>query len=159
MRVKNPWPDDSEDDFRPLSVEEARHWRSQQAAIPVWQLVAWQFAAGAVATLVLGLVWHSTTMAWSAAYGALAVIVPNAALLRGMVGLQGRLRPEAVVLRFFVWELVKIGLSIAILGGAGRVLGELSWPALLTGLVLTMKVNWFLLAYRPRKHGLPDGKD
>ena len=98
-------------------------------------------------------------MAWSAAFGALAVIVPNAALLRGMSGLQGRLRPEAVVLRFFVWELVKIGLSIAILGGAGRVLGELSWPALLTGLVLTMKVNWFLLAYRPQKNSFPDGKD
>jgi len=158
VRVKNPWPDDSEDDFRPLSVEQARHWRLQQAVIPAWQLVAWQFAAGAVAALVLGLVWRSTTMAWSAAYGAFAVIVPNAAILRGMSGLQGRLRPEAVVLRFFVWELVKIGLTVAILGGARRVLGELSWPALLTGLVLTMKVNWFLLAYRPKKTGFPTAR-
>jgi ATP synthase protein I len=159
VRVKNPWQDDSDDDFRSLSVEEAQQWRSQQTAIPVWQLIAWQLVAGLVAALVLGLVWQSTTMALSAAYGALAVVLPNAALMRGMAGLQGRLRPEAVVLRFFVWELVKIGLSIAMLGGARQVLGELSWPALLTGLVVTMKVNWFLLAFRPRKHGLPDGKD
>ena len=157
--MENPWQDDSEDDFRPLSVEEAQQWRSQQTAIPVWQLIAWQLVAGLVVALVLGLVWQRASMALSAAYGALAVVLPNSALMRGMAGLQGRLRPEAVVLRFFVWELVKIGLSIAILGGAWQVLGELSWPALLTGLVVTMKVNWFLLAYRPRKYGSPDGKD
>ena len=107
---------------------------------------------------MMGLIWNSAVMAWSAAYGALAVVLPNAALMRGMAGVRGRLRPEAVMLRFFVWELVKIGLTVAILGGARRVLGELSWPALLTGLVLTMKVNWFLLAYRPKKTGFPTAR-
>jgi ATP synthase protein I len=127
--------------------------------MPARLLLVGQLAAGVVVALMLGLIWNSAVMAWSAAYGALAVVLPNAALMRGMAGARGRLRPEAVMLRFFVWELVKIGLSIAILGGAGQILGELSWPALLTGLVVTMKVNWFLLAFRPRKHGLPDGKD
>jgi len=159
VRVKNPWPDDSEDDSRPLSVEQARHWRSQQLAMPAWLLLVGQLAAGVVVALMLGLIWNSAVMAWSAAYGALAVVLPNAALMRGMAGARGRVRPEAVMLRFFVWELVKIGLTVAILGGARRVLGELSWPALLTGLVLTMKVNWFFLAYGSRKNGLPDGKD
>jgi len=159
VRVKNPWQDDSEEDVRPLSPDEARHWRSQQAQLPVWKVIAWQAAVGTVVALVLGLVWQSANMALSAGYGFLAVVLPNAVLLRGMAGGQGRLRPEAVVLRFFVWELAKIGLSIAILGGAGRVLGELSWPALLTGLVITMKVNWFLLGYKPRESGPSDGKD
>jgi ATP synthase protein I len=157
--VKNPWEDDSDDDFLPLSAEGAQQWRSQQTATPAWLLIAWQLIAGAVAALVMGLIWNSAVMAWSAAYGALAVVLPNAALMRGMAGTRARLRPEAVMLRFFVWELVKIGLTVAILGGARRVLGELSWPALLTGLVLTMKVNWFFLAYGSRKNGLPDGKD
>ena len=159
MRLKNPWQDDAEDEFSPLSAEEARQWRSQQLALPAWQLVALQLIVGSAAAVVVGLVWQSAVLALSVAYGALAVVVPNAVLWRGIAGVQGRLSSEAVVLRFFVWELVKIGLSIAILGGAGRILGDLSWPALLTGLVLTMKVNWFLLAYKPRKNGLPDGKD
>jgi ATP synthase protein I len=156
--VKNPWEDDLDGDFRPLSVEEARNWRSQQPAMPAWLLLVGQLAAGVVVALMLGLFWNSAVMAWSAAYGALAVLLPNAALMRGMAGARGRVRPEAVMLRFFVWELVKIGLSIAILGGARRVLGELSWPALLTGLVLTMKVNWFFLAYRPKKIGFPTAR-
>jgi len=39
-------------------------------------------------------------------------------------------------------------LTVAMLFGATRVLKDLSWPALLVGLVLTMKVNWVVLAWQ-----------
>jgi len=101
--------------------------------------------------------WQSETLARSAAYGTFAVVLPQTLLLRGMANLQGRWSPEALLLRFFVWELVKIALTIAILGSAVKVLGEVSWPALLAGLVVTMKANWLLLAFRTANRS-PDGK-
>jgi ATP synthase protein I len=49
-----------------------------------------------------------------------------------------------------VWEVVKIVSSIALLAAAPRLVVALSWPALLVGLVLTMKVYWVALAFVPR---------
>jgi ATP synthase protein I len=62
-----------------------------------------------------------------------------------------------LLLRFFVWEMVKIALTVAILFSAVRVLGEMSWPALMAGLVVTMKANWLVLALRTANRS-PDGK-
>jgi ATP synthase protein I len=50
-----------------------------------------------------------------------------------------------------VWEMVKIALSIAMLVIAPRWVSDLSWPALLVGLVLTMKVYWIALAFAPKR--------
>ena len=50
-----------------------------------------------------------------------------------------------------LWEMVKIASSIALLVAAPRLVADLSWPALLVGLVLTMKVYWVALAFAPRK--------
>jgi ATP synthase protein I len=47
--------------------------------------------------------------------------------------------------------MVKIAASVALLAAAPRLVPALSWPALLVGLVLTMKVYWVALAYAPRK--------
>ena len=61
---------------------------------------------------------------------------------------QPAINAQTAVLGLFVWELVKIALTVAMLFGATRVLKDLSWPALLVGLVLTMKVNWVVLAWQ-----------
>ena len=42
-----------------------------------------------------------------------------------------------------MWEVVKIALTVAMLALAPRVIDELSWPAMLVGLVVTMKVYWW----------------
>ena len=155
--VTNRWQDEPEEEFTPLSAEEARQWRSRQHTIPVWHTLAWQIGVGLCVAAGVGLMWQSETLARSAAYGTFAVVLPQTLLLRGMANLQGRWSPEALLLRFFVWELVKIALTIAILGSAVKVLGEVSWPALLAGLVVTMKANWLLLAFRTANRS-PDGK-
>ena len=49
-----------------------------------------------------------------------------------------------------VWEMVKIALTVAMLVAAPRLVSGLIWPALLVGLVLTMKVYWLALAYSPK---------
>jgi ATP synthase protein I len=55
---------------------------------------------------------------------------------------------------FFLWEVVKIGLTLAMLFAAPRVMRvlgqDLSWPAMLAGLVVTMKVYWLALLCKPK---------
>jgi ATP synthase protein I len=45
--------------------------------------------------------------------------------------------------------MVKIATSIALLALAPKVVQPLSWPALLVGLVVCMKVYWWALLWRP----------
>ena len=47
--------------------------------------------------------------------------------------------------------MVKVALTVAMLMAASRLVRKLSWPALLVGLVLAMKVYWVALAFAPRK--------
>ena len=46
--------------------------------------------------------------------------------------------------------MVKIALTLALIALAPRLVAGLSWPALLIGLVLAMKVYWVALAFAPR---------
>jgi ATP synthase protein I len=46
----------------------------------------------------------------------------------------------------FVWELVKIVLTVALLLVAPKVVSDLSWLALVAGFVVTMKVYWLAMA-------------
>jgi ATP synthase protein I len=48
------------------------------------------------------------------------------------------------------WEMVKIGVSVAMLVVANRIVQNLVWPALLVGLVLCIKVYWVALLWRRR---------
>jgi len=54
-----------------------------------------------------------------------------------------------VLAGLFVWEMAKIALTVAMLWMATRWLQSPSWPALLVGMVVTMKTYWFVLLVRP----------
>jgi ATP synthase protein I len=55
---------------------------------------------------------------------------------------------------FFLWEMVKIALTLAMLFAAPQVMAkleqDLSWPAMLVGLVVVMKVYWMALLMKPK---------
>ena len=53
------------------------------------------------------------------------------------------------MMRFFVWELAKIVLTIALLVMAPYWVKDLSWLALLVGMVVTMKAYWVAFKMRP----------
>ncbi len=127
-------------EFKPLSAEEARLWRSRQIPLSPWRIVAWQLVAGVLASLVAWLLSGRAEIAGSVAYGALSVVVPAAVLVRGMSRRAGA--AGAALASFFVWELVKIALTVAMLLAAPRLVPHLSWLALLAGLVVAMKVYW-----------------
>jgi ATP synthase protein I len=85
---------------------------------------------------------------YSAVYGAVAVIVPAALFAWGLTSRVASMNAGAAVFGFFLWEMVKIGLTVAMLIAAPRLVNELSWPAMLVGLVVTMKVYWLALGLR-----------
>ena len=87
---------------------------------------------------------------WSALYGALAVVIPAAVFARGLTGRFSSVNAGSAAVGFLLWEMVKIALSFAMLVAAPRLVAGLSWPALLVGMVLAMKVYWLALAFKPR---------
>ena len=144
---KDPWREDSEEDFVTLDAAQARALREMQAGMSAWQVVALQALCGLVFAAIAG--WVSSR-GWSVAYGAFAVVLPNALLARGMSRKPTSINALCGVTALLVWEMVKVGLTLAMLLGAPWVVKNLSWPALLAGLVLTMKVHWLTLAYKPK---------
>ena len=52
---------------------------------------------------------------------------------------------------FMFWETLKIGVAVAMLVIAARVVPRLSWPALLVTMVVCIKVNWLALPWRGRR--------
>jgi ATP synthase protein I len=139
--------EDAQDIAPPLTAQEVRELRQRQPLLSVWRVVLAQCFVG---LLVSGVAWwvSGRVAAVSAAYGALAVIVPAALFARGLTSRVSSLNAGAAVFGFFLWEMVKIGLTVALLVAAPRMVSDLSWPAMLVGLVVTMKVYWVALGMR-----------
>jgi ATP synthase protein I len=134
--------------FKTLSREEAQALRANLPQVSPWRVVAAQAVAGLLCVAVTWLLAQRSGAAWSALYGALAVVVPSALLARGMT--RGAGSPVAAAAGFLFWEMLKIGVAIAMLVIAARVVPGLSWPVLLLTMVVCMKVNWVALLWRAR---------
>jgi len=140
------------DDFRPLTPEEVQKLRLQQPLLSIWRVVLAQIMVGLAVSALTWLFTGRVTAAWSAAYGALAVVVPAALFARGLTSKVSTLNSGTAVFGFLLWEMVKIGLTIAMLYAAIWLVKDLSWPAMLVGLVVTMKVYWVVFAWRKVFH-------
>ena len=140
-----------EEDFKPLTAEQARQLRESNPSVSPWWVVAGQVAVGLVVALATWGLTADQAKGWSAAWGALAVVIPAALFARGLQSPLASRNPGAAVYGFFLWEAVKIALTLAMLFAAPRVVDNLSWPAMLVGLVLTMKVYWVALVRRPQR--------
>jgi len=136
------------DSFQPLSSQEAQLLRQKLPLLSVWRVVAAQILMGMLVALLAGLLTSKWNVAWSAGYGALAVTVPAALFARGMTSPVTSASVGASVTGFLLWEIGKIGLTLAMLLAAPRWVPQVSWPAMLVGLVLTMKVYWIALGAR-----------
>jgi ATP synthase protein I len=137
---KKHWDEeDNPQDFKPLTPLEAQQLRKTLGRTSVWRVLLtagfWFFS-------------QQASMAWSALYGAAAVVLPSSLLARGMT--RGTGTPVAAAMGFMFWEMLKIGVAIAMLVIAAKVVPHLSWPALLLTMVVCMKVNWLALLWRGR---------
>jgi len=136
-----------EEEFQPWSAEQAQAWRQSQPVFSVWRVLAAQML---VAVLLAGVfaVWlKSRAVGLSWMYGALTVILPAALFARGLTSRAASLNAMTAAMSFAVWQGVKWVLAVLLLVLAPRVLPELSWPALLAGLIVTMKVYWLALIW------------
>ena len=101
---------------------------------------------GVLMVLLTGLVTGDAGMAASVAWGSVAVVIPAVVFVRAL-SRQMRMRQAGSALAgLFVWELVKIVLTVALLLVAPKVVSDLSWLALVAGFVVTMKVYWLAMA-------------
>lgn len=142
--------------LRTLTREEAQALRAKNPPLSPWRVVAVQAAVGVVAAGIGGWLTGRTEVGWSALYGAAAVVAPGALMARGMTSKLSSMSPGAGAVSFMVWEFLKIGVSVVMLMLAHRIVQPLSWPALLAGLVICIKVYWVALLWRPRSKEQPD---
>jgi len=137
--------------FEPFSAEQARQWRETHPMLSPWRVIGWQAAAGGALAAVLGLLTGKASIAWSAGYGTLTVLLPAAVFARGLMGRIASINAVTVAVGVMLWEIVKIALTLAMLMAAPRLVQGVSWPALLTGLFLALMVYWAALAVKPRQ--------
>lgn len=145
------WADDEERDppVQRLTRQQAQALREREPSVSPWRVVGAQVAVGVVAALLAA--WAGPAgWGWSLLYGAAVVFVPGALMARGMTSPLSRMSPAAAAVSFMSWEFLKIGISVVMLMLAPRIVQSLSWPALLLGLVLCMKVYWVALLWRHR---------
>jgi ATP synthase protein I len=147
-RIQLEDQESAQDDFQPLTAEQARELRKRQPLLSVWRVVVAQALIGLLLAVVVWFVTGRMAAVCSVVYGALAVIVPAALFARGLTSRVASVNAGAAVFGFFLWEMVKIGLTVAMLFAAPRLVNDLSWPAMLVGLVVTMKVYWVALGLR-----------
>lgn len=140
--------------FKPLTREEAQKLRETVPLLSPWSVLAGQLAVGVLVACATWALTGQRSAGWSALYGALAVVIPAALFARGLTGKVWSLNPGTAVAGFFLWEMVKIALTVAMLFAAPRLVSMLSWPAMLVGLVVTMKTSWIALLFAVRKNKL-----
>jgi ATP synthase protein I len=138
-----------EDSFQPLTAEQAAKWRQQNPALSVWRVVFWQVAVGVVLAALVGGWSGRVSLVVSVFYGSAAVFIPAALFARGLTSRLTTVNPLTAAAGLLVWEGVKVALTALALLLATRLVEDLSWPALLVGLVVTMKVYLLALAWRP----------
>ncbi len=145
---------DSRPEIRTLSKEEAEVVKLANPPLNPWRVVAWQL----IAVVISGLLAFAFVQKWSivgsVVWGGLSVVIPAAVFARGMMSKATLLNAGTATGGFFLWELVKIALTLAMLYAAPKVMAQfgqdLSWPAMLVGLVVVMKVYWLALLCKPK---------
>jgi ATP synthase protein I len=145
------WEDDDaskdlEPQFKPLTPEQAAAWRANQPQVDVWKVVAWQAGAGVLLVAAVAVFSGQWRLVSSVAWGAVAVVLPSAVFARAWVRQARLAQAGAALAGLFVWELVKILLTVVLLLVSPLLISQLSWLALLAGFVVTMKVSWVVMA-------------
>ena len=141
------------DDVVPLTAEQATllrvRLRKTGSLLSPWRVIAGQALTG---FLLAGAAWVLTgkaQVAVSVAYGALAVVIPAALFARGLMSQFSSMNAITAGFGFFIWEMIKIAVSIVLIAVAPNLVADLDWLAMLIGLIVTMKAVWLVLWLMP----------
>jgi ATP synthase protein I len=138
--------DGLEPDFKPLTPEQAAAWRQRNPVSSPWRVLGLQLLVGLAVAVLTGVVSGQLRLAASVAWGVVSVVVPGVVFARALARQMRLKQAGAALAALFVWELVKIVLTVALLLVAPKVVEGLSWLALVAGFVVTMKVYWLAMA-------------
>ena len=141
----DPADDGLEPDFKPLTPEQAAAWRQRNPVTSPWRVLALQVLVGVAVAVLTGVVSGQFRLAASVAWGVVSVVVPGVVFARALARQMRLKQAGAALAGLFVWELVKIVLTVALLLVAPKVVAGLSWLALVAGFVVTMKVSWLAI--------------
>ena len=130
---------------QPWDAAKAQAWRQNQPKQSVWQVLAVQSVLAVTLAALLALVSGHSAWGWSWLYGALSVVLPAAGFAKGLTSRAASQHAFAAVLRFAIWQALKWAMTVLCLVMAPRVVPDLSWPAMLAGLVVTLKVYWLAM--------------
>lgn len=142
--------EDEELEVKRLTPQEAQRLRESDPPLSPWRVLGMQCVAALLMVLVAWGVSGKPSVMWSVAYGAVAVIAPAALFARGVMSQFSSLNAATATFGFFVWEAVKMGVSVVMIYAAPRLIPDLSWLALLVGLFVTLKMYWLALLMRPK---------
>jgi ATP synthase protein I len=101
--------DDADDAFEPLTAEQVRELRKHQPLLSVWRVVMAQVLVGLLVASVVWWVSGRMSAVYSAAYGALAVILPAALFVRGLTSPVASVNAGAAVFGFFGFHAEEVG--------------------------------------------------
>lgn len=145
--------DGNDPGFEPMTAAQARLLSQKLRSVSPWRVIAAQVIVGVLVALLGWVFTGQSSVGWSAAYGALVVVVPGALFARGLLSKASSLNAVTAAFGVFLWELVKIVVSVGMLFAAPQVVVNLDWLALLGGLALTMMMYWVALRWHspPKK--------
>lgn len=136
--------------YKRLTRQEAQKLREDNPSVSAWAVLAGQLAVGILASGVAWILTGKPALGWSVLYGVLVVVIPAALFVRGLKSQFSSLNAATASFGFFVWEAVKIAVSVAMMVAAPRLIPDLSWLGMIAGLVLTLKMYWLALWLRPK---------
>ncbi|MEO6409349.1 MAG: ATP synthase subunit I [Burkholderiaceae bacterium] len=145
---RSEWADEAP--WKTLTREEAKVLAAKNPQLSPWRVVAAQAAVGVGVAVLAGAITGTFGAAWSALYGAAAVVIPAALMARGMTSRLSSLSPAVSFVSVMVWESVKVIVTVAMLAAAPRIVQPLNWPALLVALVACTCGYGFALLWRGR---------
>ena len=145
--------EDDVDEVKTLTAEEARAWRQRQPAWSVWTVLRWQVLLTVLVTVLAYGMAREASVAWSAFYGGLSILLPSAVMAWGLTSSAlARLfarDASASLAGLFAWEGIKVLLCVAMLWFAPQAVNGLNWLALVAGLVVVLKAYGLGLWLRP----------
>ena len=109
------------------------------------RLVSLQLIVTVVAGIAAGLIAGWAAMI-SAVFGGLCCVVPNA-IMAGRLYLNTLRAGGADPISFFIWEFIKIALTVALIGAAVWLYRDLNMLALMGGFIVALK-SYIILLFR-----------
>ena len=131
----------------PWTAEQAQRWRQSHPTFSVWRVLMAQVLVAVFFATAVALWFEGGSLWLSWMYGAMTVVVPAALFARGLTSRTASVNAMTAALGLMVWQGVKWMMAVMFLVLAPRIVPELSWPAMLAGLVVTMKVYWLALIW------------